>query len=82
MVNPEFIEANQLTQLGDRVKQFTTTNVRREAIQQYAFDKGGQVYTAIHDETNYLKIKEYLLGWHYMNRTGDYVVVLPKEINR
>jgi sporulation protein YlmC with PRC-barrel domain len=82
MVNPEFIEATELTQLGDRVKQFTTTKVRREVIQQYAFNKGGQVYTAIHSETNYQKIKGYLLGWNYVNRTGDYIVVLPEVVNR
>jgi len=48
---------------------------RQQAVLQLAKDTGGWVFTGIHSQSDWDKVRWWAAGWRLANRTGDYAVV-------
>jgi hypothetical protein len=49
---------------------------KQQAVLKLAQDTKGLVFTGIHSETDWSETKWWDEGWHLVNRTGEYAVVI------
>lgn len=65
--------------LGPRIKLFprgsSPPDAQTAAI-MYVNEHGGYPYTGIHKELDWSRTAYWERGWHLVNRTGDYAVIL------
>lgn len=87
------ITPTQLKQLGKRVLLFSTEtelqkgenwNIALRRVQDKVTvalcrNKGAEVYTGHHKENDMSRVFFWQKGWHYVNRTGDFAVVLAAK---
>ena len=52
---------------------------KQQAVLQLAKETGGWVFTGKHTETDWCETKWWDAGWHIVNRTGEYAVVIKTE---
>lgn len=52
---------------------------RQQAVLEAAQETGGWVFTGIHSESDWDKTRWWSAGWHLVNRTGEYAVVIKTE---
>ena len=50
----------------------------QQKVLQFAKETGGFVFTGIHSESDWSKTAYWAAGWHRVNRTGEYAVVIKK----
>lgn len=73
------IHSREMKLLGDRVKYFRSPSPteNREAAAAFLDSHGGQVYTGLHcDNGDWFITSYWEKGWHLVNRTGKYAVVM------
>ncbi len=83
----EYLTPSQLKQFRNRVRRFVFNPVNSTAakheyldnIQKFAEENNGQVYTGIHSENDWTKERWWFKGWHLVNRTLNFVVIIPKK---
>ena len=51
---------------------------RQQDVLKLAKETNGWVFTGIHTENDWSRTRWWAAGWHLVNRTGDYAVVIPK----
>jgi hypothetical protein len=72
LLKKPFLTAGEMKRLGKRVHYFKST----EATDKFMDKNGGTVYTGLHSSTDWSKTRWWDKGWHIVNRTKEYAVVI------
>ena len=70
----EMLTPSQMKRFGERVRYLPN---EQRATEVFILSNGGQVYTGIHSGSDWTKTRWWSKGWHYVNRTGEYAIVMP-----
>lgn len=80
---PEIIKGKDISKYKHQLFTTDSTRMNQDYAETAAQIENGQVYTGIHKVNDWSKTAYWEKGWHIVNRTGEYVVViqLKQEAN-
>jgi hypothetical protein len=75
LLRKQTLTAGEMKRLGKRVRYFRA-RMAAETAEGYQKAYGGVIYTGIHRSNDWSKTAWWDKGWHVVNRTKEYAVVI------